>query len=140
MTPAESRFWKLLSKIEGFHFRKQTPVGPHVFDFGDLGRRLLIEVDGGIHDLPEVQERDRAKDLWATSQGFVVLRIPNQFVFGTGEPLNLVRTEVFIDGTYGRLRDVIQGSDGFLYLATSNRDGRGEPGADDDRVLRLMPR
>jgi aldose sugar dehydrogenase len=48
--------------------------------------------------------------------------------------------EILIDKTYGRLRDVIQGPDGFLYIATSNRDGRGQPAADDDRVLRLLPR
>jgi very-short-patch-repair endonuclease len=85
-TPAEDRLWKLLRKIDGFHFRKQTPVGPYVFDFGDFGRRLLIELDGGIHDLPAVQERDRLKSAWAEGQGFVVLRIPNSYVFGTGEP------------------------------------------------------
>jgi glucose/arabinose dehydrogenase len=47
---------------------------------------------------------------------------------------------ILIDKTYGRLRDVIQGPDGFLYLSTSNRDGRGKPAVDDDRVLRLVPR
>jgi glucose/arabinose dehydrogenase len=41
---------------------------------------------------------------------------------------------------YGRLRDVIQGPDGFLYASTSNRDGRGSPHPDDDRVLRLLDR
>lgn len=51
-----------------------------------------------------------------------------------------VRREVLADGTWGRLRDVAQGPDGFLYVATSNRDGRGEPGEDDDRVIRLDPR
>jgi very-short-patch-repair endonuclease len=86
LRPAEERLRKLLAKIEGFHFRKQTSVGPYVFDFGDLGRRLLIELDGGIHALPEVQERDRVKSAWAEGQGFTVVRIPNSYVFGTGEP------------------------------------------------------
>lgn len=44
------------------------------------------------------------------------------------------------EGSFGRLRDVRQGPDGALYLLTSNRDGRGDPGPDDDRILRLMPR
>ena len=57
-----------------------------MFDFADFGRRLLIEVDGGIHDLPDVIARDSAKDTWAEAQGFRVLRIPNVYVFGTGEP------------------------------------------------------
>lgn len=37
----------------------------------------------------------------------------------------------------GRLRDVAQGPDGCIYVATSNRDGRGEPARTDDRVVRL---
>lgn len=45
--------------------------------------------------------------------------------------------EVYFDGTYGRLRDVVNGSDGFLYVTTSNCDGRGTCGADKDVILRI---
>jgi glucose/arabinose dehydrogenase len=40
---------------------------------------------------------------------------------------------------YGRLRDVVNGPDGFLYFCTSNRDGRNTPVAEDDRLLRVVP-
>lgn len=40
---------------------------------------------------------------------------------------------------FGRLRDVVQGPDGSIYVATSNRDGRGQPIAEDDRIVRLSP-
>jgi len=40
---------------------------------------------------------------------------------------------------YGRIRDVAEGPDGSLYFSTSNRDGRGSPTSDDDRILRLVP-
>ncbi len=43
-------------------------------------------------------------------------------------------------GTYGRLRTVEYGPDGWLWVTTSNRDGRGSPAANDDRVLRFPPR
>lgn len=85
-TSAEARLRKLLRKLEGFHFRYQLPLGDFVFDAGEHSLKLLIELDGGIHDLPEVQARDRIKEAWATSQGYAVIRIPNDYVFGTGEP------------------------------------------------------
>jgi glucose/arabinose dehydrogenase len=47
--------------------------------------------------------------------------------------------ERLLEGTYGRIRDVIPGPDGSLYFCTNNRDGRGSPAADDDRVLRIVP-
>ncbi|KKR39349.1 MAG: Quinoprotein glucose dehydrogenase [Candidatus Woesebacteria bacterium GW2011_GWB1_40_101] len=42
-------------------------------------------------------------------------------------------------GEFGRLRDVIVGPDGMLYLTTSNRDGRGVPKAGDDKIIRINP-
>lgn len=40
---------------------------------------------------------------------------------------------------YGRIREVISGPDGMLYITTSNRDGRGIPGNDDDKIIRIDP-
>jgi len=42
-------------------------------------------------------------------------------------------------GDFGRLRDVATGPDGYLYFLTSNRDGRGSPEINDDRILRIVP-
>ena len=51
----------------------------------------------------------------------------------------VTRNEALLEGDYGRLRDVAEGPDGDLYVLTSNRDGRGDPEDDDDRILRLTP-
>ncbi|WP_146750587.1 PQQ-dependent sugar dehydrogenase, partial [Clostridium tetanomorphum] len=48
--------------------------------------------------------------------------------------------ESWFKNQYGRLRDVIQGKDGSIYLTTSNRDGRGNPNITDDKIIRLIPK
>jgi glucose/arabinose dehydrogenase len=52
----------------------------------------------------------------------------------TGEP------EALLDGDYGRLRTVVRAPDGALWVTTSNRDGRGSPAGQDDRIIRVEPR
>ncbi|MGL4106752.1 PQQ-dependent sugar dehydrogenase [Clostridium sp. LP20] len=46
--------------------------------------------------------------------------------------------EALLKGEYGRLREVVQGKDGSIYITTSNRDGRGNPSISDDRIIRLV--
>ena len=51
----------------------------------------------------------------------------------------IVGEEPLLQDAYGRLRTVVEGPDGDLYVLTSNRDGRGTPVAGDDRILRVTP-
>jgi glucose/arabinose dehydrogenase len=55
------------------------------------------------------------------------------------EARRIISEERLLDGRFGRIRDVVSGPDGYLYLCTNNRDGRGNPTAADDRILRLVP-
>ncbi|MEU4891733.1 PQQ-dependent sugar dehydrogenase [Streptomyces sp. NPDC044780] len=50
------------------------------------------------------------------------------------------KPQSFLDGKYGRLRSLVAADDGGLWLTTSNTDGRGKPGGQDDRILRLEVR
>ena len=61
-----------------------------------------------------------------------------RFLVDAGQPAKLAGQEVALTG-YGRLRDVVAGPDGCVYVLTSNRDGRGSPQAGDDQVLRGCP-
>jgi glucose/arabinose dehydrogenase len=51
----------------------------------------------------------------------------------------LQKREALLQGQFGRLRHVAQAPDGSLWILTSNRDGRGNPVASDDRIIRLGP-
>ncbi len=76
----------------------------------------------------------RGSLLMATLRGVHLRRL----VFTTPDFRRVLRQEMYFSGELGRLRDVVQGPDGALYLLTSNRDGRGRPTADDDRLLRIV--
>jgi very-short-patch-repair endonuclease len=81
MTPSEKVLWKLLRSIEGHTFRRQPAIGDYVFDFANYAARLLIEVDGSIHDRANVQANDKAKEIHVIGQGFRVLRLQNNDVW-----------------------------------------------------------
>lgn len=51
----------------------------------------------------------------------------------------VIKQEDLMDGKLGRIREIEEGPDGYIYFSTSNRDGRGSPSSDDDRIMRLVP-
>jgi very-short-patch-repair endonuclease len=81
MTPSEKLLWKVLRSIDGVTFRRQVAVGDFTFDFGCYGARLLIEIDGSIHRLPDVQKNDKEKTIYAIAENFRVLRFANNDVW-----------------------------------------------------------
>lgn len=70
-----------------------------------------------------------------TLRGEHVLRVR----FDPANPRRVVGQERLLERRFGRIRDVVPGPDGALYFSTSNRDGRGSPTVDDDRIVRLVP-
>ena len=92
-TPSEKKLWKILRtlKHEGAHFRRQCHVGTFVYDFACLSQKLLIELDGGVHDHADVQERDRTKEADAERRGFRVLRLRNAEVENPERVMDQVR-------------------------------------------------
>jgi glucose/arabinose dehydrogenase len=71
----------------------------------------------------------------ATLRGQALLRV----TLSASDARRVESVERLLEGRFGRLRDVASGPDGFLYVCTSNRDGRSTPVAEDDRLLRLAP-
>jgi very-short-patch-repair endonuclease len=79
-TPHEERLWQLLRELnrEGANFRRQASVGHKVFDFADLGRKILVELDGAVHEQADVREADKQKEIDAILRGYRVIRITNE--------------------------------------------------------------
>jgi len=55
------------------------------------------------------------------------------------EGRRVVSQERLVEETYGRIREIAEAVDGSIYFSTSNRDGRGDPAREDDRILRIVP-
>ena len=75
-TYSEKRLWKLLRQTD-LHFRRQAPFGPYVVDFVCHRFRLIVELDGGVHNLPSVAARDAEREAWLTGRGYRVMRFSN---------------------------------------------------------------
>jgi very-short-patch-repair endonuclease len=77
MTPHEVKLWQQLRYLDGFHFRRQVPLGPYVVDFAEKTHRLVIEVDGSHHNDEPNLVKDAARDLYLKNLGYRVLRVWN---------------------------------------------------------------
>ena len=99
MTPAETLLWKALKGrgCAGVKFRRQVGIRDFVVDFCSLECRLIIEVDGGIHDAQ--QQYDAERDDMLRRWGFHILRFSNDAVV---YDLSGVLTEIIT--TIGNLR------------------------------------
>jgi glucose/arabinose dehydrogenase len=75
----------------------------------------------------------------ATLRSQALVRITFEREDGTLQPRVIERwfAKSAYEGRFGRLRDAVVGPDGALYVLTSNRDGRGSPAADDDKIIKI---
>ncbi len=82
MTAAEKALWTELRnrKFCGYKFRRQHPVGRYIVDFFCPGKGLVIEIDGGIHNLEEKLEKDTNRAAELDRLGLTVIRFTNEEV------------------------------------------------------------
>jgi len=80
MTNAEALLWEALRnrRFEGLKFRRQHPVSRFIVDFYCHEKRLVVEVDGSIHDEPEVKERDANREVELQNLGLTIARFTNE--------------------------------------------------------------
>tara|TARA_A100001015_G_scaffold319784_1_gene443859 strand:+ start:4924 stop:5286 length:363 start_codon:yes stop_codon:yes gene_type:complete len=81
MTEAESVLWdKVRANKMGIKIKRQYGIGPYVLDFYIPKIKLAIEVDGEIHQKPEIKEKDLNRDKFLDNNGIDVLRFTNNEV------------------------------------------------------------
>jgi uroporphyrinogen-III synthase len=81
-TRAEREAWEILraKRCLGLKFKRQFPLRGFIVDFFCRELRLILEIDGSVHDEPDQRERDLAKDELFRACGFRVVRIRNEDV------------------------------------------------------------
>jgi very-short-patch-repair endonuclease len=117
-TPAEAFAWELLRdrRFLGLKFRRQHQIGDYVVDFYCDEQKLVVELDGPIHDTSERQQVDHKRDAYLKALGLTVLRIPNQHL---------------LDQTEETLRGIAEA--GGSSPAGRGTGGEGEPAQPRDR-------
>ncbi len=75
-TDVERLLWSRLraKRFDDLKFRRQHPIGRYIADFVCLERKLIIELDGGQHALPDEIDKDQQRTAWLESEGYTIIR------------------------------------------------------------------
>ena len=74
------------SQLDGRKFTRQKGIGPYIVDFYCAEEKLVIELDGPVHDLLDVKEYDQKREEWLISQGLLILRFTNEEIYQNADP------------------------------------------------------
>jgi very-short-patch-repair endonuclease len=99
MTKAEKVLWNELKnrKFLGLKFRRQHPIHQFIGDFNCHEKKLIIEVDGGIHDEEESNEHDLNRTAELDRLGISVIRFRNEQIFNQIDRV-LLELEKYVEG------------------------------------------
>ena len=101
-TWTEVKVWDRL-RLLSVRFRRQAPMGRYIVDFVCHRANLVIEIDGGVHQRPDVAVRDLERDAWFDSQGYAVLRFSTKQI---EDDIDGVVSSIW-NATSNRLKQVI---------------------------------
>jgi very-short-patch-repair endonuclease len=79
-TYAEQIFWQQVrnGKLDGLKFKRQHSIGNYIVDFYCASKKLIIELDGSVHNSKDQKEKDQLRDENLKEIGFIILRFKNQ--------------------------------------------------------------
>jgi very-short-patch-repair endonuclease len=83
LTPSEAFLWNYLKtrKFEGKRFTKQHSIGHFIVDFYCASEKLIIELDGEVHNNPQAQSYDSYRTRELEKLDYTVIRFENKMVF-----------------------------------------------------------
>ncbi len=77
-TASEGILWQCLRGQKlGVKFRRQHSIGGYILDFYCIERKLVIELDGSVHDTTQAKEYDKIRDRFMADLGLTVIRFKN---------------------------------------------------------------
>ena len=81
-TNAEQLIWQKLRarQLLGIKFRRPQPIGSYIVDFVSLEKKLIIEIDGGQHNLEKATLLDQSRTQILEQYGYKVIRFWNNEV------------------------------------------------------------
>lgn len=148
----------------GTNLMFQTEHGPSGFDGPGGGDEVNIVERGKNYGWPTIHHKETGAGLEAPLLEYTPAVAPASGMFYRGSAFpqfrgnyffgglrgqtiirvvldgrRVVSQERLLDRQFGRIRDIAEGPDGAIYFSTSNRDGRGSPAGNDDRILKLVP-
>ncbi len=87
LTDAESILWQEIRnrKLAGYKFRRQHPIDKFIVDFYCHEKKLVIELDGGIHNKLEIKEYDISRSEELEKFGIKIIRFKNEEVYQNSE-------------------------------------------------------
>jgi len=80
-TTPEKMMWKMIrNKILGVKFRRQYNIGGYITDFYCHELKLIIEIDGSVHNIEEIKRNDLKREYILKNLGYTILRYSNDDV------------------------------------------------------------
>ena len=96
MTDAETVLWMHLKKgINGIKVRRQHPIGLYIADFYCHKVKLIIEIDGPVHNNTETKKTDEERQKNLEKWGYLVIRFSNQQVMKkTEKVISIIKEKI----------------------------------------------
>ncbi|MEK7632636.1 MAG: endonuclease domain-containing protein [Patescibacteria group bacterium] len=91
-TPAEKILWNLvrMRRVRGKKFRRQHGIGLYIVDLYCDEAKLVIEIDGSVHDSDAAKKYDEDREEYLRSAGYAILRIRNEEIMNS--PVSVIKT------------------------------------------------